>query len=93
MLEAVNSDASTEMALRLVSHHGLKALRRRVALGLVVELEDMPVRVGEAVGRAMPDVAVGPADPQTGTLESLNAPLESARARSPEREVREPRRG
>src|SRR4029079_1354326 len=54
--------------------------RGHVALGLVEELERVPVRIGEAVRTAVPDVAVGPARPETRRLDRGDPPYERLRA-------------
>ena len=69
MVEPLDGDAAADVALRLVLQRGAQVLGRDVALGLVVELEDVAVRVGEAVRGAVPDVAVDPALAEPGRLD------------------------
>ena len=53
-----------------------EVLRRAVPLRLVVELEDVLVRIGEAVGRAVADVAVDPTRAEPGLLDGGDPTLE-----------------
>jgi len=68
-------------------------LGRRVALGFVVELEDMPVGVGEAVGRTVANVAVDPPHAEPGRLDRCDSPVERGGAPGPQRDMAEPGSG
>ena len=84
MVEPLHRRAAADVALRLVSPRRAEVVGRRVALGLVVELEDVPVGIREAVGRAVAEIAVDPAEAATGRLDrrrpAAPAPPGSTRA-------------
>ena len=61
VVEPLDRRAAPDVALRLVAPGRREVRWGDVALGLVEQLEDVAVRVGEAVGRPVPDVAVDPA--------------------------------
>ena len=63
--------------------------RRLVALRLVEQLEDVAVRVGEAVRRPVPDVAVDPTRAETRRLDGGDATLEGRGAPGTQRNVPE----
>ncbi len=83
--------AAAGVALRLVAPGRLQMVGRDIALGLVVELEDVTVRVVEAVRRAVSDVAVRPADAVARRLDGADRPLERVLARGAKRQVTHPR--
>ena len=80
MVEPLDGGATAEVALRLVAPRRPQVLRRLVALGLVVELEDVPVGVREAVRPAVAHVALDPAEPAPARLDGSDAALERLRA-------------
>ena len=66
--------------MRLVLQRGPQLRRRRVSLGLVEELDAVPVRIAEAVGRAVAEVAVEPVPVDPAGLERRDPARERLRA-------------
>ena len=93
VVEPLDGGPAPGVALRLVAQDGLEVGRWRIPLGLVVELEDVAVRVGEPVGRAVADIAVDPADPEARRLDRRHPPLQALRRAGADRHVPEPRLG
>ena len=93
MVEPLDRRAAADVALRLVPPRRPQVLRRLVALGLVVELEDVPVGVREAVRPAVAHVAVDPAEPAPGRLDGGDAAVERLGAPRSQRDVPEPGAG
>ena len=87
MIEAADVDAARRKALRLVFQRGLEFRRRLIPFGLVIELDDVTVRIAAAERRPMPHIAVGPADLEFGTLQRGDAALQRLRAARPQRHV------
>src|SRR5690606_36172854 len=76
VVEAADAHAHRRVRLRLVLQ-GRRQLRRRlVPLRLPVDLQLVPVRVAEHVGRADAGVAVAPPDPEARVLDRLHAAVE-----------------
>src|SRR4029078_3023859 len=69
--------ASPDVALRLVAPGGCEVRWGLVALRLVEQLEDVAVRVGEAVGGPVPDVALCPPGAEPCRLDGGHATIES----------------
>ena len=90
VVEPLHRRAASDVALRLVPPRRPQMLGRLVPLGLVEELEDVPVGIGEAVRRAVTDVAVDPPRPEPGRLDRGDAPLERLGAPRAQRDVAEP---
>src|ERR1700733_1826996 len=62
VIEAAHVDAARREALRLILQGRLPFGRRLVPFGLVIELDDMAIRVSAAKCRTMAEIAIGPAD-------------------------------
>ena len=90
VVEPLDRRAPADVALRLVPPRRPQVLGRLVALRLVVELEDVPVGVGEAVRPAVADVPVDPAEPEPRRLDGRHPPVERLGAPRPQRDVPEP---
>src|SRR5262245_28593143 len=69
VVEALDRAAAAGVAARHVLQRRPQMRGRLVALALVVELEDMPVRVPEAIRRPASKVAVRPALTESGRLD------------------------
>ena len=89
MVEPLDRRAPPDVSLRLVAPRRPQMVGGLVALGLVEELEDVAVRIGEAIGRAVADVAVGPALAEPRPLERRHAAVERLRAPGAKRDVPE----
>ncbi len=89
VIEALDRRSPPHVALGHVLQRRAQMVRRVVALGFEVDLEPMPVRVVELVGRAVAEVAVDPAQPEPGRLDRLGPPLERLRAPGAQRDVTE----
>jgi hypothetical protein len=87
VVQALDGGAAPDVALGLVLQCGHELGRRAVALDLVEQLEDMAVRVGAAIGRAMPNVALAPPQPEPRRLDGGHAALERLEAPGPQRHV------
>jgi hypothetical protein len=74
-------------ALRLILQGGPQIFRRLVPLGLVVDLQQVAVRIVELVGRTMAQFALVPTDPEARLLQRRDPALQRLRAARPERRV------
>src|SRR6202035_2161971 len=83
MIEPSHIDTARRKPLSLVLQRRPQRLWRLIPLRLVVKLDDMPVRVVETIGGAVPQFALMPADGGAATLERLHAPLQRLRAARP----------
>ena len=92
MVEPADIDAARGKALGLVLQRRLQFRRRLVPFGLVIEFDDMAVGVAAAERRALPHVAVDPADLETRSLQRGDAPLQRLRAAGAQRHVLHARR-
>ena len=93
MVEALDRGAAADIALGYVLERRPQMLGRLVALGLVVELEAMPVGIGERERWPVADVAVDPLAALSALLHRGDAALERPWAPGAEREMAEPREG
>src|SRR5450631_2277923 len=89
MVDAPHIAAARRIALRLVLQRGLELGRRLVPLGLVIELDLVPVRVLAHEALAVAEIAVGPADVEAGTLQRGGASFQRLRRAGAERHVAE----
>src|SRR5882724_8700968 len=87
VIEPANVDAARGKPLRLIFQGGLEFGRRLVPLGLVIEFDDVTVRIAATKRRPLPHVALDPADVVSGPLERCDAALERLRASRPQRHV------
>ncbi len=87
MIEAANIDAARRKALRLILQRGFLVGRRLVPFGLVIELDDVAVGIAAAERRALPHVAIGPADLEARSLQRGDAAFQRLRAARPQRHV------
>lgn len=62
MIEAADIDAARRKALRLIFQRGFEFGRRLVPFGLVIEFDDVAVRIAAAERRTVAEIAIGPAD-------------------------------
>jgi hypothetical protein len=92
VIEPSHVDAARGIALRLVLQRRAKRVRGLIPFGLVIDLDDMPVGLVEAIGGSVAELAVAPADPGPGAFDRLHAPLKRLRAPRPERGVSQTRR-
>ena len=76
VVEPPHRDAAAVIALGDVLQRRPFVLRRLVFARVVVELEDMAVGAAEAIGAAVAEIAVGPADAAAHRLDRRDAPLE-----------------
>ena len=90
MIEPADIDAARRKALRLIFQRGLEFGRRLVPFGLVIEFDDMAVGIAAAKRRTVPEIAIGPADLESGSLQRGDAPLQRLRASRPQRHVLHP---
>ncbi len=90
VVEALHRGATADVALWLVPPRRPQVLGSLVALGFVVELEDVIVGIGEAVRGAVADVSVDPAEPAPARLDGLDPAGERLGAPCPQRDVAEP---
>ncbi len=74
MVDPPHAAAASVVALRLVLERWPLGGRRFVLPRLEIDLEDMVVGVAEAVGPAMAQVAIRPADPAAHRLDRRHAP-------------------
>ena len=79
MIEPAHRRAATVIALRDVLQRRSLAGRRFVAPRLVVELEEVPVRIAELVGGAVAEIAVAPADAAAERFDRRDAACERLR--------------
>ena len=93
MVEPFHGSATTDVALRLITPRRPQVIRRFVALRLVVELEDVSVRVREAIRAAVAHVSVDPAEPTSAHLDSRDSAVERLGAPRSQRDVAEPGTG
>ena len=91
MIEAADIDAARRKALRLIFQRGFEFGRRLVPFGLVIEFDDVAVRIAAAERRTVAEIAIGPADVKSGSLKGGDAPLQRLRAPRPQRHVLHPR--
>ena len=91
MVEPADVDAAGGEALRLVLQRRPQRLGRLIPLGLVVDLEQVAVRVAEPEGRAVAKLVLVPALRQAGRLECGDPAGERLRAARAERGVAEAR--
>jgi hypothetical protein len=75
VVEPAYIHAAGRKALRLVLQRPSQRGRRLVPLRLIVELDHVPVRIAELVGRAVTELALMPADLEAGALKRPHAPL------------------
>ena len=87
MVEPADIDAACRETLRLVLQGRLELGRRSVPLRLVIELDQVPVRVAAEEGGAMAEIAVRPADIVAGSFQRRDPALERLLAACPERHV------
>ncbi len=76
MVEPADVDAAAGDALRLVLERGAEVVGGLVPLGLVVDLEGVAVGVAEAVGGAVAEFAVAPAEAEAGGFEGGDPAVE-----------------
>ena len=79
MVDAAHADAAAGEFLRQVLQRRVQMRRRDIFLLLVIEFENVPVRIVAAIGTAAAEVAVGPADAQSRLLQGDRASLERFR--------------
>src|SRR6201989_3283351 len=84
VVQAPDADAAPRVGLGLVLQRRLELIGRRVPLGLPVQLELVPVRVVEQVGRPDTGVAVLPGDAQPGRFDRRYPCLQRGLARGPQ---------
>src|ERR1700760_514076 len=84
VVEAPDADAAPRVGLGLVLQRRLELIGRRVPLGLPVQLELVPVRVVEQVGRPDTGVAVLPGDAQPGRFDRRHPRLQCGLAGGPQ---------
>src|SRR5690606_3226393 len=88
VVDAARAYALRMEAARQVLQRRLVLRRRDVLVRVVIELEDMAEGVFEAVGAAMAEIALDPADLLVGAgLDCLDAALQSFRRRGAERDM------
>ncbi len=93
VVEAAHVHAARREALRLVLERRPQGFGCLVPLGLVVELNQVPVRVVKLIGGPMPQLALVPAHPTAGALQRLNTPLQRLRAAGAEGHMAKTRGG
>ena len=74
MVQPPDADAAAGVGLCLVLQGGLEVSFGPVPLGLPVQLELVPVGIAEQVGRADAEIAVLPADAESGRLDGGDPP-------------------
>src|SRR5579872_564077 len=79
VVDSADIDATRGKALRLVLQGRPQRVGGLVPLRLVIELQKMPIRIAELIGRAVAEFIVAPADAESGALQSGNAPRQSRR--------------
>src|SRR5690348_14240287 len=84
VVQAPDADAAPRVGLGLVLQRRLELIGRRVPLGLPVQLELVPVRVVEQVGRPDTGVAVLPGDAQPGRFDRRHPCLQCGLAGGPQ---------
>src|SRR3569833_1368901 len=75
VVETADVAAASREALRLVLQRGLQRRRRLVPFSVVIEFDDVAVRVLADEGLAVAEIAVGPADVEAGTFQRRGAAL------------------
>ena len=90
MIEPADIDAARRKALRLIFQRGLQFGRRLVPFGLVIEFDDVAVRIAAAKRRTVAQIAIGPADVKSRALKRGDAPLQRLRAPRAQRHVLHP---
>ena len=68
MIDAPDVDAARGKTLRLILQRGFQRLGRGVPLRLIVDFEQMAVRIVELIGGAVAEFAFPPADAQRPTF-------------------------
>ena len=69
MVEPANGAAAAMVALRLVLQRRSLVFGRDVFVRVEIDLEDMVVGIAEAIGPAMAEIALAPADAGTHRLD------------------------
>ena len=80
MVQAAHIDAAGRKALRLILQGRLQFRRRLIPFGLVVDFEDVSVRIVKLIGRTVAEFVFDPTDPGAGVFQRLDAPRERLRA-------------
>jgi hypothetical protein len=91
VVEAAHVAAAGRIALGLVLQRRFLVRRRRVPFGVVIELDQVAVRIPAREGLAVAEIAVVPADVEARARERRGPPLQRLRAAGAERAMPEPR--
>ena len=81
MVDAARRTSSAMIALGYVLQLGLLIFGRLVDTCVVVQLEDMPIRVGESIGPPMSLIVIDPADAAPHALDNRHPPRQRFRRR------------
>src|SRR5271165_2566619 len=80
VVESAHVHATRRIALGLVLQGRTQVGRCLVPFGFVIQLDDMAVRVMEAIARSMPEFAFMPTDAGAGSFDRLDTALQGLRA-------------